>query len=468
MVVCAREPRSRREGSALGWVAALALALCAGGAASGCLTAERPLAAADAEAADTRDAAGEGDAAGCGGDACLVAGACYAAGTPAPGDPCAVCDPVASAVAWSPREEGASCDDGDGCTRATRCAGGQCVGEVEALCVEPWPACVVDVACAADGCVPSLTPGACYIGGACVADGARRTGAPCERCAAEANPFAWAPADGGACDDGDPCTEGDVCAAGRCGGEPLGCDDGLPCTGDRCDGGVCVHVVVPGACAIDDGCWSAGQAAPWAPCRVCTAASADTWTLVDARACDDGDACTVGDACVSGVCEAQALQRDAEPNGGLDAAVGLGTAELRGPLGFPSGAVEGTLNPADESDWFGYGMTFAGGRVRPRVRLSGLDPVAGYELCVLARCGVTQDGEAPVVTCASGAALAVGGFAGCCAAIAGLAEAGLTLEASCAARTGVNAFGLVRVGVRGTGAGGGCPGYTLEWGVASF
>ena len=94
--------------------------------------------------------------------------------------PVGVCETaqcVEGACLAIPLDDGATCDDGDGCTIDTLCQAGACTGGSLTPCDDANP-------CTTDSCED----------GACVA----------------------LPDNGAACDDDNPCTEGDQCFAGDC------------------------------------------------------------------------------------------------------------------------------------------------------------------------------------------------------------------------------------------------------------
>lgn len=176
---------------------------------------------------------------------CLVNGRCVEAGAASPADPCSVCDPEQSALAWSPAGEGDRCDDGNVCTIDTTCQAGACVGSPIA--------CDDRNACTTDSCDP--------VGG-------------CQFDAVD---------DGATCDDGDLCTEADRCVAGECAGDSLDCDDGNPCTADACgEDGSCTNEILDGAACND------GDA-----CTINDMCNADGTCGGEARTCDDGNECTI-------------------------------------------------------------------------------------------------------------------------------------------------------------------------------
>ncbi len=90
------------------------------------------------------------------------------------------------------------CDDGDACTSADHCEGGDCQS-VPVVCDDDQP-CTTDFCDSALGCsfVPNTLP----------------------------------------CDDADPCSAGDTCAGGLCRGTAILCKDYNSCTQDGCTAGV--------------------------------------------------------------------------------------------------------------------------------------------------------------------------------------------------------------------------------------
>lgn len=226
---------------------------------------------------------------------CVIGGACVAAGTVAPGNPCLLCAPSLSQVAWSPAPDDQVCSDGAFCTVGDRCAAGQCLGDAR-LCPPGAGGCQVPVCDeAADTCgVQQL-------------------------------------ADGASCSDGLDCNGSESCAGGACVVTPLPIDDGNPCTFDDCDefAGVS-HTPLTGTpcdadhdgCTVGDACANgtcvAGAAPDCSPldgeCRQgrCLSESATTFECVASTApfegapcADDGDACT-RDRCGQGVCTHEA------------------------------------------------------------------------------------------------------------------------------------------------------------------
>ena len=213
---------------------------------------------------------------------CSAADACHDAGT---------CNPSTGACTSPPKPDGTSCDDGSACTRSDTCQGGTCTGANPVSC----PA-----------------PDECHQAGVC--DPVTGT------CSFAAKP------DGSACNDGDACTQSDTCQAGVCrGGNPVVCaasdqchlagtcdpatgtcpnppkDDGSPCNdanactrSDVCEAGVC-RGTDPVVCAPSDQCHAAGT------CNTLTGTCTNP-AKADGTACDDGAFCTASDSCTAGVC----------------------------------------------------------------------------------------------------------------------------------------------------------------------
>jgi hypothetical protein len=228
-------------------------------------------------------------------DACLD-GRCVAAPVVcAPPDQCHVvglCNPADGSCVYSPKLDGAACDDGDACTVSDSCQAGVCIGAGPVACV------------AADQC---------HEAGVCDPQSGACSSPP--------------KADGSSCDDENLCTQNDSCQEGTCTGssgvkcavpdqchEPgqcdpssgecvfaakadgVACDDGDACTRtDQCIGGACV--------GSDTVTCPQGEA-----CHTTPACDSDTGECrsevsADGVACDDGNACTTGDSCESGVCK---------------------------------------------------------------------------------------------------------------------------------------------------------------------
>ncbi len=194
------------------------------------------------------------------------------------------CDGATNKCHMEPAPDLSSCEDGNACTVADKCATGNCVGTV-ATCEDGNP-CTSDDCEPATGCVllpESVTcddGNACTFADACVQTTCTGTAKDC----GDGNPCTDDSCSGGVClalantatcDDANACTANDACANKICAGAE-GCQDGDPCTLDACDtlGNTCSHTLKPG--------WQAPLCAGCAPgfagdnCDTCTDAS-QTW-----------------------------------------------------------------------------------------------------------------------------------------------------------------------------------------------
>ena len=139
----------------------------------------------------------------CTSDSCGADGQCaHAAVSCDDGVTCTLdaCDPAVGCLRLA--NEGASCDDANGCTAADRCAGTECRGTAIAGC------CVIDADCD-DG--DACSADSCYLG-ACRTE--------TKSCAVD-----------------DKCLAGfcDAAAGGECDTLEVSCDDANVCTDDACD-----------------------------------------------------------------------------------------------------------------------------------------------------------------------------------------------------------------------------------------
>ncbi len=212
---------------------------------------------------------------------CTIGAQCVPAGSVDPTNPCKVCNPLQNKTNYV-LQNGLSCDDGDACTTADKCASGLCKGKPMDCSAKNGP-CTEGV-CQQGACLTAPKVGACDDGNACTDNDACSNGA-CQGSAKDCSKF-----------DG-PCTVG-ACSGGICSAasKPSSCDDGNPCTtGDSCAGGGCKGTQLDcsglnGPCG--KGMCSNGQ---------CVAQPANS-----GAACSDGNACTVGDVCSNGSCQGQA------------------------------------------------------------------------------------------------------------------------------------------------------------------
>jgi hypothetical protein len=296
---------------------------------------------------------------------CAIDNACYAAGATNPANQCQACAPDVSAVAWTNKSAGTTCNDGNACTKGDVCNAGTCAGA--AYSCDDGLACTAD-SCNGDGtCNHAIASGSCAIGGACYTDGASNPADSCQICDS-GNATNWSnKADGTTCNDSSACTPVDggaddggiseadggatcpshTCIAGACTGvcapgqkecaglvprtcdatghwqEQPSCDDGNACTVDSCSSGGCFHTSSPVGTSCGDGdacngaetCDGAGQCqagtavvcTPSDACHVAGVCDPATGLCsnpasADGTACDDGNACTKTDVCTTGVC----------------------------------------------------------------------------------------------------------------------------------------------------------------------
>ena len=211
-------------------------------------------------------------------------------------DNCTVPAGATKAVITHAAANGASCDDGDPCTKVDTCVQDQCQG-AKLVCND-------GNSCTEDQCDPLK----------CATDsGGVKT---CGLCA-------YAPlADGATCTDNNLCTSNDACQTGACKGTDWAtsgqCEDKNDCTSDTCQpGSGCQHNAKDLAacndgnpCTIADKCAGSscqGSTKDCADTNKCTKDSCNVQNGACAHdtfvgPCDDGDACTSGDLCVDGTC----------------------------------------------------------------------------------------------------------------------------------------------------------------------
>ena len=231
------------------------------------------------------------------GNGCTIGDACstgFCLGVPkdcsAFGDQCniGVCVGTSGVCQALPANEGATCDDDDGCTIDDMCSNGACAGAPKdcsylddqcllGTCIGTTGVCDVIPADEGGACDDddlctindTCTNGACvgkpidcsYLDGACLIGVCDPATGGCE--AVPAN-------EGGVCDDGNACTVDDVCSTGVCLGEKKDCS----VFDDQCNIGVCIGTT--GICAAQP--------------------------AFEGNPCSDDNGCTVGDACTSGLC----------------------------------------------------------------------------------------------------------------------------------------------------------------------
>ena len=243
----------------------------------------------DGNACTKTDACNAGTCAGSNPVSCTSLDQCHVAGT---------CNPASGACSNPASADGTSCNDSNACTQTDACHGGSCVGTNPVVCA------------AADQC---------HVAGTCDS-----TSGACS--------IAPAP-NGVACNDGNACTTTDRCTNGACGGTAYTCapsdcqasatcdgaggcattnksdgsvctSDNLSCTNDVCAAGTCAHPIAANSCIIGGACYAAGAVNSGNACQSCQpATSATAWSNVgNGTACTDGNACTKRDVCTAGTC----------------------------------------------------------------------------------------------------------------------------------------------------------------------
>ncbi len=211
------------------------------------------------------------------------------------GDPCTYADVCAGGECAG---QALHCDDGNACT-SERCEGGVCVSTNTTAPCDDGDPCTTNDACLGGGCIGQVI--SCDDGNPCTDDSCNFSGC--------VHHYNTAP-----CDDGDACTGGDACASGVCRGRAIACDDDNPCTDDSCGPGGCVFTNNTAPCDDGDACTGgdvcAGGACGGAqlscddgnPCTDDSCGPGGCAFTNNAASCDDGDVCTSGDVCAGGVC----------------------------------------------------------------------------------------------------------------------------------------------------------------------
>ncbi|MBP7126341.1 S8 family serine peptidase [Myxococcota bacterium] len=171
---------------------------------------------------------------------CLIEGTCHPADAQNPGNPCQICQPGKTAVAWTSKEDGTRCEDGLYCTVSDQCLAGVCTagdprdcsGLTEecriGVCSETTRSCIaenrLDGTACGDGY--SCRDGLLVRPDSCI-DGTCRDGGT-----VDCSPYAG-------------CTEEKTCRST--------CDDGRDCIpGYRCVGAACIANRAPVADAGAD------------------------------------------------------------------------------------------------------------------------------------------------------------------------------------------------------------------------
>ena len=220
------------------------------------------------------------------------------------GSPCTqdVCDAKGQACNHLP-SPGACDADSNACTVGDTCEEGKCTAGKVKFCDDGNP-CTVDACNPASGCTSTLDDGApcndedgCTLGDVCKAGACQPGinkvcggGGACVLAACQASTGQCAltnAATATGCDDGSACTASDACAGSQCLGKAIECDDGNPCTLDGCAAAMgCTHAASTAPCDDGNACTDGDK------CQ----GGACAGTVKDAKACDDGSVCTT-DAC---------------------------------------------------------------------------------------------------------------------------------------------------------------------------
>ncbi len=209
--------------------------------------------------------------------------------------------------------DGKSCNDGNLCTIADKCAGAACQG-IKLPC-DDGNACTIDSCQPKTGCLN--VQNTCSDGNHCTTDKCDPpppvgTGKGCIN--GVINGFQ-------PCDDGSKCTVGGVCNGLNCESKIVPCNDKNACTKDSCDSGKgCAHLPIAStALTCDDGdlcttdhCDGKGKCIGTAkdcddgnPCTqdACHPIKGCVATILkEGASCDDGCACTKGEQCQGGFC----------------------------------------------------------------------------------------------------------------------------------------------------------------------
>ncbi len=192
-----------------------------------------------------------------------------------------------------------TCDDGDPCTPISICQNGKCQG--------PFNNCFCqnDSQCQDDGNLcngkPTCQGGSCKTLASTIVtcDSSKDTTCLKSTCQSTTGICLPAPtAAGTACSDNNACTGGDVCSGGTCIGINADCNDKIACTIDACD--------------VIKGCTHTGNAAACDDSNACTTDACDavggcTHAPILGTACNDGNPCTTGEQCELGAAGATCM-----------------------------------------------------------------------------------------------------------------------------------------------------------------
>ncbi len=185
-----------------------------------------------------------------------------------------------------------TCDDGDPCTPISICQNGKCAGpfnncvcQNDSQCQQSGNLCTGKSTCQGNRCqIDPTTIITC--------DASKDTTCLKNTCQSATGVCVPAPtAAGTTCSDNNACTGGDVCSGGTCIGITADCNDTIACTIDACD--------------TIKGCTHTANAAACNDSNACTADSCDLvggcqHAPILGTACNDGNPCTTGEQCELG------------------------------------------------------------------------------------------------------------------------------------------------------------------------
>ena len=372
---------------------------------------------------------------------CKIANNCVASNAINPSNPCELCDPSSSQVAYVPKD-GLACSDSNLCTIGDVCKAGKCNGVAKSCTA-------LDADCALGSC--SLTTGtciatpkaaatACNDGNGCtsadVCNGSGSCAGKAVDCSALSDGCNTGVCSGNgcvkqqkatntACNDNNACTATDVCTAGLCKGSPVNCSSKT----DVCNDGICSN----GICAA--------KAKP------------------DNTLCSDGNVCTLSDVCKTGICTGTSTADSSEPNN-----VSPGKTLIDKSDCAALSQLSATLSPIGDVDWYFFNSkddTFC--TVKPQAKIENL--AADYDLCVYFECANGTKGT-DTVSCAQGTKVSGGPNSsfGCCSTNGVTTNEFAKVSPKCSLLGTGNDGGKTWVKVLAK-SGATCGGYTLYWGA---
>ncbi len=233
-----------------------------------------------------------------------------------------------------PANEGGACDDGNACSMADKCSGGQCLGNV-ALSCDDGNVCTTDSCDPNGGCQHTAIPNCCQQNADCN-DNNLCTTDSCDAGSGQCSnvTVTYVDVPPSLCQQW-VCQDGNKTAVPA--NDDVACDDGNACTADSCGPGGCQHEAIANCCAKDSDC-SDNNACTTDTCNVATGACLNAPITYDQEAppsacqqwvcqegakvavpanegmsCDDGDLCSSNDQCVHGDCKGIVV--DADGNG---------------------------------------------------------------------------------------------------------------------------------------------------------